>query len=911
MTKISVCTIVAKNYLALAKTLAHSLHSFHPEVAFHTLVIDMEGLTGRQESVGGMTLNSPTDFLEADRFRAFTIEYEITELSTALKPFFLEHLFTKQGYEKVIYLDPDILIVQPIDRIFEALDDSNIVLTPHLLDPIPLDGYQPNEISILQSGAYNLGFIGLSQSAETNRFLAWWMERLEKYCRNAIEEGLFVDQKWVDLVPGIFEKVSILKDRGYNVAYWNLNARRLSKSDGRYLVDDEPLYFFHFSGFNADNPAELSKHQNRIKVEKGSPLSELLRHYGSLLKGNGHDEYKRLPYTYSLFSNGIPIDFIARSLLKETRDAGLLFPNPFDVEAKPSFFDWLNSPAAEDVYASPPHITNYFSGLYRRRPDLQAAFPMIFGKDREKYLSWIQSSALREGTHPVFLAAQETRMKGVSQSGASFAHAGVNVAGYLTAESGVGEAARGSVAALNSLGVKTALIDFHVGTISRKQDATLKGFGSENPYPVNLVHVNADEVNNFVAHVGDDYFKEKYNIGVWMWELPEFPQQWQDRFDKFDEIWVGSNFIVTSVSKQSPVPVIRVPCVVHLPSSASYAKPHFGIPEQEFVFLFVFDFLSLFERKNPLAVVRAFKQAFRREEPVRLVLKCINGERDADNLKQLKESIADARITIIDDYLTKDEKNGLIRACDCYVSLHRSEGFGLTLAEAMLMEKPVIATGWSGNMDFMTINNSFPVEYELTTLTKDHGPYKQGQMWAEPKVRHAAQLMREVYDRPDKTKEKGKRAAADIRSMLSPTAVGDIIKARLGVIRPPTPSASPVASPPRGSVEPLPKLTQLLPPQPAQIENGNWMETSHWGRVGLLSKKVVERLIRFYVDHQGAINHQLQTSDQLLARSVAELQHQIPASVQSIGGQLAQQQQLIEDIQKRVEMLSKNFKDAR
>lgn len=906
MSKISVCTIVAKNYLALATSLAESLHAFHPQVAFHTLVIDPEGLPTGRANHGAMILNSPADFFPLERFDAFTVEYDITELSTALKPFYMEHLLAKEDCEKVLYMDPDILILQPIDGIFDALDDHNIVLTPHLLDPIPLDGHRPSEISILQSGAYNLGFIGVAQSAETSRFLVWWMERLEKHCRNAVEEGLFVDQKWVDLVPGIFEGVRILKERGYNVAYWNLNARQLYEHDGVYFIDDEVLSFFHFSGFNADKPAELSKHQDRIEVKKHSPLAKLLQHYSALLKANGHDEYKRLPYTYAFFSNGVPVDFIARFLLKETRNAGLFFPHPFDVNATPSFFDWLNSPAQEDVEKESPHITNYLFGLYRNRPDLRAAFPMIFGKDRYDYLAWAHMSIVREGAHPVFVPAH--RAADDSHSDAVSLSPGVNVAGYLTAESGLGEAARGYVAALNSLGVETALINFHVGTISRKADETLSGFGSENPFPINIVHVNADEVNNFIAYAGDKYFEGKYNIGIWAWELSDFPKEWRDRFNRFNEIWVGSNFMGASISKQSPLPVIRVPHVVHLPTPSMYPKSHFGIPESDFVFLFVFDFLSHFERKNPLAVVKAFKQAFRPEEPVRLVLKCINGEQDAANFKQLRDSFLNARISIIDDYLTKDEKNGLIGAADCYVSLHRAEGFGLTLAEAMLMEKPVIATGWSGNMDFMTINNSYPVEYKLITLAKDHGPYKQGQVWAEPNVRHAAQLMREVYERPDKARDKGERAATDIRSMHSPAAVGKVIKARLDVIKVPSQSVSSKAL--QYKSEPLPELTRLSLP-PMTTDNNGLLETSHWGPLGLLSKKVVERLIRFYVDHQNAVNLQLQTSNRILAERLVEIQQRLPASIQSTESRLTQQQQLIEDLERQVEALTKQFKALR
>lgn len=781
MTTISVCTIIAKNYLALAKTLADSLHTFHPTLDFRTLIVDPFNPSINSAEVGKIILDSPSDFLDAALLNELAYNYDITEFSTAVKAFYLEHLL-QQGYDKVIYLDPDILVLQPFDPIFAALDDSNIVLIPHLLDPIPLDGCLPSEISILQSGAYNLGFIGVNQSKETNRFLTWWKERLQKYCWNAPEKGLFVDQKWVDLVPGMFAGVRVLKQRGYNVAYWNLNARHLSEDKDTYLVDGEQLVFFHFSGFNPDSPNRLSKHETRFKVEKLPTLAKLLRHYAHLLKANNHDQYKRLPYGYGTFSNNLPIDIISRYLLRNAQQAGKLFPTPHDVNAKPSFFKWLNSPAEGSNQQSNNQIlTNYLLGLHQKRPDLQAAFPDVLGKHCQAYLAWVSQDAAKQGIHPVYLqAAFDANKKQVFSS--SGAMTGINVAGYLTAESGVGEAARGYVVALKSCGIETALLDFSAQAKCRKQDDTLSGFTSTNPHPTNLICINADQVHNFINHVSPQYLEQKYNIGLWAWELPNFPLEWWDRFDYFNEIWVGSTFMYESIIKQSPVPVVTIPHVVEINLARTYSSADFGVAENEFIFLFLFDFLSIFPRKNPLAVVEAFKKAFKPDEPVRLVLKCINFEHEPENYKILKDALADARITIIDKYLSKDEKNGLLSVCDCYVSLHRSEGFGLTIAEAMFLEKPVIATGWSGNMDFMTINNSYPVEYELSPLTEDYGPYKREQIWAEPSIAHAAQLMRQIYEEPIEAKKKAKRAATDMRLMNSPQAVANIIKARLDVI---------------------------------------------------------------------------------------------------------------------------------
>ncbi len=437
---------------------------------------------------------------------------------------------------------------------------------------------------------------------------------------------------------------------------------------------------------------------------------------------------------------------------------------------------------------------------------------------------------------------------------------GVNVAGYLTAELGVGEAARGYVTALKSLGVETALTDFALGTQSRKEDRSLSDFSAENPYPLNLICVNADQIPNFLSHFGTKYLEQKYNIAVWWWELPIFPEEWRC-FAHFSEIWVGSLFAYESISKHSPIPVIKVPPVVKMTLAQAYAKQDFGISENEFVFLFVFDFLSLFARKNPLALIEAFKKAFKPDEPVRLILKCINGECDLANFQQLKDASSEHRITIIDQYLSKDEKNGLLSVCDCYVSLHRSEGFGLTLAEAMLLEKPVIGTGWSGNMDFMTINNSYPVEYKLVAIAEDHGHYKRGQIWAEPSTDHAALLMRQVYTQPQAAQKKAQRACADIKLMHSSAAAAQAMKARLDLIQ----SSLMLA---QQQLDPL--STTPIPEE--AIATVNWANESRFGNLGLLGKRIMERLMRFYINYQAQINHDLANSQKLIREETEQQQ---------------------------------------
>jgi len=357
---------------------------------------------------------------------------------------------------------------------------------------------------------------------------------------------------------------------------------------------------------------------------------------------------------------------------------------------------------------------------------------------------------------------------------------GINVAGYLTSESGVAEAARGYVKALHHLNYNVALNNFEVAA-SRKEDKTFTTFASNNPHPINLVCVNADQLPAFIQQFGENYFKDKYNIGVWWWETPEFPEEWWQYFNHFDEIWVGSSYIQRALANVSPVPIVVVQPVVESKVS-TINRAQFDLPENEFLFLCVFDFLSSFERKNPLATIDAFKQAFSPNEPVRLVLKCINGDKNERLLSELSQRAEGLKVTVMDRYLSSDDNQLLSNSCDAYVSLHRAEGLGFPIAEAMLNKKPVVITGWSGNMDFNSIANSYLVSYELIANQIQAGPYKVAETWADPNAAHAAQQMRSLYTDAVNREKIVALAFKTASDYFSRDTVGQIMQTRFAAI---------------------------------------------------------------------------------------------------------------------------------
>ncbi len=396
--------------------------------------------------------------------------------------------------------------------------------------------------------------------------------------------------------------------------------------------------------------------------------------------------------------------------------------------------------------------------------------------------SWRAIAALRRLKATLGVARSTApRRRGVPSFVRS-APLGVNVSGYLDTESGMGEAARASIRSLEAAGIPVALNN--VASRLRKQDGSYAGaFVDDNPHPFNLVHLNADNMGWFAEGRGKRYFKARYTIGYWFWELSAFRQEWVPFFDYVDEVWAASDFVRDAYAPWSPVPVVRMPLPIVRPSFPPLGRSHFRLPDRAAVFLYVFDVSSQTERKNPAGAIEAFRRAgFARDEAV-LALKFTNAEYDREAVRALRARADGLNVLFLDGYMDRAELWALIAAADCYFSPHRSEGFGLTMLEAMSLGKPVIATAYSGNLDFMTPDNSFPLGYRLTTLERDYGPYTRGASWADPDLDEAARLLRLIVEQPDEAQRRGEAAQRQLAAERSPAATGAVVRERLEAIR--------------------------------------------------------------------------------------------------------------------------------
>ena len=694
-----VCTIIASNYWAHARVLARSVHQHHPGAELTVLVIDLDPLTERAAEREPFDVVGP-DALGIDRRELMRMAgiYDVLELSTAIKPWLLRWLLASDP-EPVIYLDPDIELFAPIDAVAGHARECGIVLTPHTIAPLPLDEYGPNELTILQSGTYNLGFIAVSDQAEA--FLDWWAERLKRDCLISKEEGLFVDQRWIDLVPNYFDPY-VLREPGWNVAYWNIPARELARSAQGYTVNGDPLRFFHYSGFDPNRPDRLSFYQGespKVRLEDHPILAELCHNYAHKLIQAGHRSTFRSTYTYDRTPTGLRLDARARriyrrALVKSEREGAAEPPNPFDTRRPDAFEDWLNE------MTGPQEVTRYLRALYEEREDIRHAFPDIDGADARLFVDWVRETGAPHTGIPDRLVPRPLHPKEV---------AGVDISGYMSAENGVGEAARKVVKIFEMADVPHTVLSYR-NTRSR-QDVVVNDTDAAL-FDVKVLCVNADQTPTFAAD-SDTSWTDGYTVGVWAWEVEAFPSWMAEAESHVDEVWTYSEHAAHAIRDAITKPVFVLPPPIEMPRVRRKPRAALGLPEG-FLFLFCFDFDSVFERKNPIAVVEAFRRAFPTPSGPQLVIKTVRGEGHPEEFARLSGAIAGrGDIHLVNGYLDAADHAAVVASCDAYVSLHRAEGFGFTIAEAMAFGKPVIATAYSGNLEFMDDTNAWLIPYRL------------------------------------------------------------------------------------------------------------------------------------------------------------------------------------------------------
>ena len=356
------CTIISPNYLAYARTLARSYLAWHPGHRFFVLIVADLSDPAPFAAEPFETVMLPEIGL-AD-LRGEAMKYEILELNTNVKPTFLKYLLSRYAFDRLTYLDPDIFVYAPLTPVSAALESNDAVLTPHLTTPV-FDGKSPSEQDLLYNGTYNLGFFAVRNTPGGRAILDWWERRCLDLGFSEGRTGLFVDQKWMNLAPGLFEHVAILRHPGCNMAYWNLNDRTLSGPATQPMVNGtEPLCFFHFSGIVPTNPALLSKHTDRFTLAARPDLGPIFADYKAAVLANQGSALEALPYGFDTFSDGFTINRLTRRLYAG-HQAAFARADPFD--AAGPFYQFARENHLLAGKATPQKATwHEFSGADRR-----------------------------------------------------------------------------------------------------------------------------------------------------------------------------------------------------------------------------------------------------------------------------------------------------------------------------------------------------------------------------------------------------------------------------------------------------------------------------------------------------------------------------------------------------------------
>jgi len=748
---------------------------------------------------------SADDVLPAGSMAAEIFEDE--DLLAFAEPFAIERLADEYG--AVASISPGVIVTGRLTALEVALAERSLMLASRVV-VAPPDTVVPH-LTLRDPDAVISPVVVTAQSSAAPLLRAW---------QETMTESLFDPDLAVpaSLRDGVLASLAGNRDVGIEgsgtVAGWGewaaLRSRGIPLDDAPPVVDTIELWtLLAATGERIDG--EITDTEDRLvhlRVHDPEPLEPLREIVEGTLADVG-DVAQATPFEQAL-----------RAIRRASDPMGLRWPS----EATEQFESWLYSKNQNGVTRIAD--LNWYSD-----PDVRERFPHT-RVDSAGYLEWCRGEGRRllgfdlldqkivpivpeahaeigdpsglrnavswrwnviKGLVPGVAAAGERRAKGQDvvagpQAGRGTAEPRLiqvirepslwdapprplTLIGCLRAESGLGQAARASLRAIRSLEIPFTYIDTSEQYWSRNSadiglDRTTFGATGD----VNLIHANAMEILWMNDTVFRDRLGGRFNAAMWFWEAGRLPAWKIDAFDRIDELWVASDYLADVLGQYGKVPIRNVGLAAPLPAARTIDRRELGISENEFVFLFVYDAFSSHGRKNPELTLQAFIKAFGPDfEGVRFILKASNLNKlpvDRDRLMALADT-TDA-ITVIDRYLGHEDVYDLMAAADVYVSLHAAEGYGLTILEAMSLGTPSICTGYSGNMEFTTPENSWLVDHELIETGQVNGPYPAGAVWAKPSLDSAVESMRSAASNPEEVGAKAtlaKRSAEEAASL--------------------------------------------------------------------------------------------------------------------------------------------------
>ena len=766
-----VCTVATPNYLGQVLVLGRSLATFMPTTEFRVLVlqdcVDVGPIQRRIDDylleVGSGARHEALVIDECD-WGGFDVEsaalfYSVLEFATSVKPALLRS-FLRDGWERVTYLDPDIQVFEDFTALLE--DDASVSLTPHFLTDIPDDGFRPSTSDILRAGFFNLGFCSVRPAAAS--FLDWWSARLQFDCLANHDSGYFTDQKIIDLAP-LKTRVQTVREPGCNVAYWNLHERTVVSDDETWRVvhnsTRHTLYFFHFSGFVFSGAPSLSKHATRRVLGEAVPRSFATQYWRQLSASENEGAI-----AYSLAGattvRAIPTEWNT-CLREDARThvrAGFTLREVREEIYKPEPGPWTTCPTCREEHDNFGLRVRSFLAAWACHPSLLGTPNAIGSFFRDVNYQHREAAFEQMGWAGRHLAdnvalGHEDLVEAVLDAAEDAIRNTVDLrlVGYFTYQAGIGRIARWTLANLDDAGVHPAIDCVTVGRDSYEYLSAL--LRRQNPMSASsasaLCFINADQWQSHVIDPGRVNTSVAHVEAVWAWELEHIPEQMREIVvtGEIERVHALSSWSVRAMAEALPVPVQRLaPFDVglfdvlkhHLPESVE------GASTQRYI-LTTFDAKSFLSRKNPEAVLELWHRVQGDYLDCQLTIKC-SDLREFAPAELLDAIDASPRTQLIDEYLDDDRYLDLLQGCDVYLTLHRSEGMGLTPIEAGLCGLPVVYTNYGGVTDFLE-DGFFPVTYTSVMVgesSHESGPYDRTAWWAEPDLDDAELQLRAALD---------------------------------------------------------------------------------------------------------------------------------------------------------------------
>lgn len=765
----------------------------------------------------------------------FLFDCDLPELLCASLPWIFEHLFSR-GHDFVVFIAPPIRLYRSLDASLLLLETSaDVVVTPHFISPVQ------GEVSLSSKrqpipDTCSPDFFAIRRSDNTRQFLHWWrqgpiesrwLELLPALCDRVVflrhpgynvapwnvrERRIRVgpdgrlralDQELVFFNFGDFspeDPLRLMASPSFRVSDPTILQLAIDYSKdlqafGSDWYTHQPYVFGMFSDGGFVTSAERRQYRRVSSLRTacgGDPFAhpELLR-----LKPERPMDDAVLPSTFTEIAQQWRLQNLSEQLLgRPASSSELLAWQPWirsrsgmirlllaiglcrEARRTPGWLARLLDYIARSPMADGPLREFALQPLIHLLSLAATVFPML------AYRPCVRSDeSLVPLPHPK--QAKRHRAPSFSARTSSDTTPGLNIFGHFSREIGIGEAARSLARSCREASIPVCRVDvdeLFTDSARPKPEIIPSGVSS---HPIDVLYFNADvtlAAGRYLRALGHH---SGYRIGFWHWEQPTLPKRFHEALAELDEVWVPSAFVHEAIASIAPVPVVTIPHAVHFTPTPGVRRSDFGLPQDKCLVLVMYDFHSFQERKNPSAAIAAFRAAKVTEPSLALVIKTINAQHHQRERQELEESLRDlADVTFIDAALSRQQAWDLEMCCDILLSLHRAEGFGLILAEMMFLGKPVVATGWSANMDFMNASNSVPVAFRLEPLARPVGPYEAGIPWAEPDVDHAAAALRRLATDRDLAASLGGNARDTILQTLAPAVIGRRVRDRLDVI---------------------------------------------------------------------------------------------------------------------------------